>query len=92
MLWRKMVRDIWENKGSYIACLVIVLMGLIVFTSVSIVSTNLELAKETFYREQNFAHGFAEIVAMPEANVARLAQIEGIRRNKRPDCQRSTGP
>ncbi|MGI6143008.1 MAG: ABC transporter permease [bacterium] len=79
MLWRKMVRDIWENKGSYIACLVIVLMGLIVFTSVSIVSTNLELAKETFYREQNFAHGFAEIVVMPEANVARLAQIEGIR-------------
>jgi putative ABC transport system permease protein len=79
MLWRKMIRDIWDNKGSYIACLVIVLMGLIVFTSVSIVSTNLELAKDTFYMEQNFAHGFAELVSMPEANMERLAHIEGIR-------------
>jgi putative ABC transport system permease protein len=79
MLWRKMIRDIWSNKGSYFACLVIVVMGLVVFTAFSIVSTNLDFSKDTFYQEQNFAEGFAELVSMPEANMERLAQIEGVR-------------
>lgn len=79
MLWRKMIRDIWSNKGSYFACLVIVIIGLVAFTTFSIVTDNLSRAQETFYREQNFAHGFVELVSMPESNVQRLVQIEGIK-------------
>ncbi|HHY36371.1 MAG TPA: FtsX-like permease family protein [Firmicutes bacterium] len=79
MLWRKLIRDIWNNKGSYFACLVIVCIGLVAFTTFSIVTDNLSRALETFYREQNFAHGFVELVSMPESNVQRLARIEGIK-------------
>ena len=78
MLWRKMIRDIWNNKGSYLACLVLVIIGLLIFTSFSIASDNLELSQEDFYRDQNFAHGFAELVSMPYQDLGRLSEIDGI--------------
>ncbi len=79
LLWKKMLRDIWLNKGSYLACLVVAMVGLTAFTTLSIVTDNLELAKEALYQEQNFADGFVELVSMPEAEIERLSQTEGIR-------------
>jgi len=78
VLWRKMFRDIWNNKGSYLACLVLVIMGLLLFTAFSIASDNLGLSQQDFYEDQNFAHGFAEIISMPYRDVERLSEIEGI--------------
>ena len=78
MLWKKMLRDIWSNKGSYLACLVLVLIGLVVFTAFSILSDNLDLSQDTFYREQNFAHGFAELESMPRTNLESLSRVDGI--------------
>lgn len=79
MLWRKMLRDILSNKGSYFACLVLVLIGLVVFTAFSILSDNLRLSKDEFYTGQNFAHGFVELESMPRRNVEKLSRIEGIK-------------
>jgi len=78
VLWRKMIRDIWNSKGSYLACLVLVIMGLLLFTAFSIASDNLSLSQQDFYEDQNFAHGFAEIMSMPYRDVERLSEIEGI--------------
>jgi putative ABC transport system permease protein len=78
MLRKKMLRDLRENKGAYIACLVIIIIGLMLFTSLDIVTNNLKLSKENFYREQNFADGFAEVKAMPQAEVKKLEDIAGI--------------
>ena len=79
MLWRKMLRDILSNKGSYLACLVLVLIGLVVFTAFSILSDNLRLSKEGFYTGQNFADGFVELTSMPQRHVERLSRIDGIK-------------
>ncbi len=78
MLKRKMLRDLMENKLAYSACLVIITIGLMLYTSISIVMDNLYEAKDNFYREARFADGFARIRGMPEAQVSRLAAIEGI--------------
>ena len=78
MLWRKLIRDLGENKGSYLACTIIALLGLMVFTAFSILADNLTLSQETFYREQDFAHGFIELLSMPQTALSELAQIEGI--------------
>lgn len=78
MLGRKLIRDLGENKGSYGACTIIALLGLIVFTAFSIMADNLTLSQEAFYREQHFAHGFIELLSMPQAALSQLAQIEGI--------------
>jgi putative ABC transport system permease protein len=49
------------------------------FTAFSIVVENLYSAQENFYREQNFADGFAEVKAMPLSEVSKLQAIEGIK-------------
>jgi putative ABC transport system permease protein len=78
VLWRKMVRDIWTGRGSYLACLVLIILGLMIYNSFSIASGNLRLSQEVFYEEQNFAHGFAEVISMPWRDAERLARTEGI--------------
>ena len=78
MLRRKMFRELMENKGTYIACISIIVIGLMVFASFSIVMDNLQNAKNTFYHNQNFADGFAEVKAMPYQELEKLQDLEGI--------------
>lgn len=78
MLFRKMRRDLLEQKGAYAACMVVIAIGLMVYTSMSMVMDNLILSRDTFYVNQNFADGFAEVQAFPYSQVAKLAQLEGI--------------
>lgn len=78
MLWRKVFRDLKENKGTYIASIVIITIGLMVFTSFSIMVDNLHSSQQSFYKDQNFADGFAEVVALPFSDLDRLDTIEGI--------------
>lgn len=79
MLWRKMLRDLKDNRGSYLACITVIVIGLMVFTSFAICMDNLNLSRDEFYFEQNFADGFAEVRAMPYGEIDRLRTIEGIR-------------
>jgi len=78
MLWRKMFRDLNENKGAYIACIAIVAIGLMMFTSFSIVMDNLLASQENFYYYEKFADGFAEMQSMPYSEVDKLRSLEGI--------------
>jgi len=78
MLIRKMLRDLLENKTAYFASLVIIIIGLLIYTSISIVMDNLYAAKYSFYEEARFADGFAVLSGMPKAHVDRLSRVEGI--------------
>ncbi|RQD75767.1 MAG: FtsX-like permease family protein [Candidatus Syntrophonatronum acetioxidans] len=78
ILWKKAFRDIIHNKGSYVACLVVTIIGLMAFTSFSISRDNLQVSTDIFYREQSFAHGFIEMESMPQGHLDRILQVEGI--------------
>lgn len=80
MLWKKMLRDIWQNKGSYAACLVVAVVGLLTFTSFSILQNNMEISQETLYNEQRFADAFAYVESMPRGRVQDLEKVEGVER------------
>ncbi len=80
ILWRKMVRDMRSNVGSYLACLVLVVLGMAAYLSFAIARDNMVFAKEQLYREQNFADGFADLVAIPEHYVGRIRRLPGIER------------
>jgi len=79
MLLRKVFRDMKENKGAYAACIVVIVIGLMIFTSFSIVMDNLTLSQSNFYKTQNFADGFAEVRSMPIRDVEKLRDIQGIK-------------
>lgn len=78
MLFRKMLRDLREQKGAYAACIVVIAIGLMVYSSMSMVMDNLILSRDSFYNNQNFADGFAEVQAYPYSQIPKLAKIEGI--------------
>lgn len=78
MLYRKMIRDLWLNKGSYFACAVIVTLGIMIFNMFSIGYDNFCLSEAAYYKEYHFADGFAELGSMPESEVEKLSQIPGI--------------
>ena len=79
MLWKKVIRDLRENKGAYIACAAVMIIGLTIFSSYSIVIQNLDRSQKRFYAEQNFADGFAELKGMPKNKVSDLSNINGIK-------------
>lgn len=79
MLFRKMIRDIKENKGAYLACMVIITMGLLIFTAFSTMVETLQTSQQSFYENQNFADGFAEVQAIPRDEIKKLKDIEGIK-------------
>ena len=79
MLWKKMIRDIKSNKGTYIASIIIMTIGLMSFTMFSLVLDNLKFSQDQFYSDQNFADGFAEITALPFSEERKLQSLKGIK-------------
>ncbi|MGD8192310.1 ABC transporter permease [Brevibacillus ginsengisoli] len=78
MLWRKLRRDLWQNRSSYLACIAVIMIGLVFFSSTSMVIENLDRAKSAFYQQYHFADGFAELVDIPAGEIQHLSGIEGV--------------
>jgi putative ABC transport system permease protein len=78
VLRKKTLREIKENKGVYIACIVVIIIGLLAYTAMSIVMENLERAQGNFYQETHFADGFIKLTGYPENKVEALANLPGI--------------
>lgn len=79
ILWKKLFRDLKENKMAYIACLIVISVGLMSYTAMSIAMDNLNWAKDEFYEEKHFAEGFAKVKSIPLSKVKILSRIEGIK-------------
>ncbi|MDN5332716.1 MAG: putative transport system permease protein [Tepidanaerobacteraceae bacterium] len=80
MLWLKMIRDLKENKGSYIACTVIIILGVLIFTSFTTVVESLRSSQQKFYKDQNFADGFVKVRGIPRNEIKKLEDVEGIQK------------
>lgn len=78
ILRRKMWRDIGENKTAYIACAIVMIIGLMTYTSMQMVKDNLFIARDRFYEDYHLADGFAKVKLMPYSQVKRLEGIRGI--------------
>lgn len=75
MLWRKLIRDLWENRGANIACVVVIAIGVMSFNAFHMAVNNLDSARLRFYAQNRFADGFATVKEMP---VNRLRILEDI--------------
>ena len=52
MLWKKTVRDLKDNKGACAACLVVIIIGLMVYTLFSILMDNLRVSQRIFIQNR----------------------------------------
>ncbi|MCL2579058.1 MAG: ABC transporter permease [Oscillospiraceae bacterium] len=78
LLLKKAARTVWRAKKAYIACIVLMSIGIMMYFSFNMLYLNLQTAMEQVYREQRFGDGFAQVVSMPSGQVGRLEGIPGI--------------
>ena len=77
ILLKKALRAIWRNKKTYIACIVLIMLGVMMYVSFGIAGTALQTAKVEFYKETNFADAFAGVRGISRAQADAL-RIDGI--------------
>lgn len=80
MLWRKLLRDVKNNYGAFIACISVIIIGLMLYVSLTLILNRLVQARDDYYREYLFADGFAQFVNAPKSLADDLAGMEGIQK------------
>ena len=78
MLWHKLWRDLWQNKGANLACITIIAIGIMAFNAFHMAVDNLDSARQAFYAASRFADVFVTVKEMPAAQLAQLEDLPGI--------------
>jgi len=68
-----------ENKLAYLACIIVMSMGLMTYAAMSIVMVNLVNAKDSFYETYHMADAFAQVQSMPLSRIDSIERIDGVR-------------
>lgn len=77
-LLKQALRSVWRGRRSYIACLVLLCIGIMVFVSFNLLYRNLGAAMESMYTQQRFAQVFAQVAGIPRSEIVRLAGVPGV--------------
>ena len=78
LLFLKTLRAMWHNKKAYLACIIVIMIGIMMFTAMSNLLVNLESTVNAYYRDYRLADIFAELSGMPKNRISVLESIEGI--------------
>lgn len=78
MLRRKLWRDIKGNWGAYLACISVLVVGLMLFVSFSLTLDSITRAQDDFYQKHDFADGFAKFGMAPDSVLDEAKRIDGI--------------
>lgn len=77
-LLRNIFRTVFKNKGSYLGGICVIALGIVIYVSMSNMATSLQTIVDIYYKEYNFADVFAQVNAIPENELKKLEDIEGI--------------
>ena len=78
MLRRKAFRAIWENKKAYLACVILVCVGIMTYECFGIAAYSLVAAKDHYYSQYRLADVFAQVKSLPKSDIDRLRSVPGI--------------
>lgn len=71
-------RSACKNWGTYVGAACIVALGVFIYVGIMDTLNNLEGQVQTYYEDSGLADVFAEVTAIPEAEVTRLREIPGV--------------
>ncbi|NLB17196.1 MAG: FtsX-like permease family protein [Syntrophomonadaceae bacterium] len=77
-LTRKLFRTIANTRGQFIALVVIVALGVMIYVSMNITYSNLAQAQQQFYERNRFADYTFLVIKAPESVVARVEAVPGV--------------
>lgn len=78
IFFKKAIRSMLDNKKAYIACIILIGVGIFVYVSLGISSFSLERSKDIYYKEQFFPDAFARVGAIANTEVELLTKVEGV--------------
>lgn len=77
-LHRKLIRDLWRRKGSLVALLVIMAIGVGAYVGMASVWCDLDGARRDYYRNQRLAHFVVDLKRLPQWAVAENAKLPNL--------------
>ncbi len=74
ILVKKALRAIWENKKAYIACIVLIALGILIYGAMGIAVRALDVTRDTYFKQYRMADVFGTVKAIPKSVVNGYAQ------------------
>ncbi|MDR1766668.1 MAG: FtsX-like permease family protein [Lachnospiraceae bacterium] len=76
-LFRKALRSMWRNKKTYIACILLIGLGVMLYLAYGVAGESLYRAKDVYYRDADIADAFASVKSISASQVAAF-RLDGI--------------
>ncbi len=77
-LYKKLFRDLLDHKGANIAAIIVIAIGLMMYTAFAMVTQTLEVSIDKFYADSKFPDGFVTVLSMPRSKIEDIKEIKGI--------------
>ncbi|MBS4537015.1 FtsX-like permease family protein [Clostridium sp. D2Q-11] len=74
----RLLRLIKNSKGQFIAITVLIIIGLIIYTGLSMAAINLEESIDTYFNRMNFSDLFIEAVELSDGDIEKIQQITDV--------------
>lgn len=74
----RLIRKIQHTKGQFIAIMLLVAMGTMVYVALSMAIINLESSLYYYYNQTQFADLFAQIIKIPDNKVKFIQGVQGV--------------
>lgn len=79
-LLKKLLRNISQSKGQFLAVVSVIMLGIIIFVTMSSTYYNLRNSQTNFYQVTNFADYYYQVVRAPEQVVKEIENIAGVKK------------
>ncbi|MEN6460441.1 MAG: FtsX-like permease family protein [Syntrophomonas sp.] len=80
ILSRRLWRYIKGNKGQFLAVAAVIMVGITVYIAMSTSYFNLSSTQQEYYRKNNFADYYFQVVRAPEGITRQIASLSGVKR------------
>ena len=79
MLFRKMIRDLWINKGAYIASMLLVMIGILTYNMMSMLYESFDYSLYKYYETYNIGDATLKVSGMPMDKVNEIAKLKEVK-------------
>lgn len=76
----RLLRMIKNTKGQFIAITIVVIVGLTIYTAVSMGAVNLDNTVKHYYKITNFSDLYVQLVKIPDNAIEEITKIEGVKK------------
>ena len=80
VLWRKLIRDLWQSKSQFISVLVIIIIGVMFYSGFNTTYRDLSLTSQEYYKELRFGDLWADMYRAPDNIETKLETLPFVKK------------